>query len=82
MHETFIAMSGSIYGVWGVGPTIERAEANLRKAGGVKSNRVYRFASELPFAPRDRDATAEEADCWIGRDGSMSWTRCEKTIVS
>jgi len=85
MYEMFIAVCGSksYGGEWGVGKTIAHAITNLREAGGyLRHHIIYRFTSELPFAPRDRDCTDQEADCWVGRDGNMSWIRCEREIVA
>ena len=40
-----------------------------------------RFTSKLPFAPFDRKAEEGEADAWVGQDGSLNWTRCERELV-
>lgn len=74
-------MSGGIYGYFGKGYTLEEAKKAWRKAGGKKNQNFYReivFQSNLPFAPMDRAATEEEADAWIGKDGSVNWIRCEQ----
>lgn len=80
MHERYIATSGGLYGNWGNGDTVEDAKKNLRKAGGkIKGCKLWKFTSQLPFAPTDKQiAEQAEADCWIGRDGSMSWVRCQR----
>ena len=84
MHEHYLAITvGDIYGYWGAGGTVDEAVKKMRKAGAKKRDayRVYRFTSELPFAPSERKATAEEADCWIGRDGSCNWIRCDRELI-
>ncbi len=82
MNERFIciSMESSCYGHWGTGDTLEKAKKALRKAGGkVKGCRVIRFTSDLPFAPVTKlKADETEADCWVGRDGSVNWVRCER----
>ena len=84
MNERYIAISGSGgYGSWGAGPTINDAKRNLHQARGkVRGLRVFRFTSESPFAPADRDAGEDEADCWVGQDGSVNWIRCEREEVA
>jgi hypothetical protein len=76
-HERFIAFG---LGYWGTGSTIEKAKKQLRKAGGRLRNgyNIYRFWSEKPFAPSERPANEDESDCWVGRDGSINWVRCER----
>lgn len=65
-------------GVWGSGATLDEARKNFKKAKGKKIVHAYKFTSDLPFAPTNRPANADESDCWVGRDGSMSWVRCER----
>jgi len=86
MNERWIVKSfdpKTIGGNWGVGATREEAVANARKAGAKKRDkfRVWRFTSELPFAPIDRGAFNDEADCWVGQDGSTNWIRCERELI-
>lgn len=84
MNERFIAVTkGGLYGYWAGGATLEEAVKGLRKAGAKKRApyRVYKFTSELPFAPAKREATEGEADCWIGQDGSCNWIRCEREEI-
>lgn len=81
MHEFFIvATIETGGGHFGKGKTLTEAEAALRKAGGKKRAKriIHRFYSELPFAPFDRPATENEADAWMGKDGSLNWIRCKK----
>lgn len=84
MNERYIALSGGIYGHWGVGSSVIEAVANAKRAGAKKRDgcRVFRFWSELPFAPATRPAHEDEADCWVGRDGSCNWIRCEREELS
>lgn len=84
MHVLHIVVGGKgLYGHYGKGTTLAEAQAAYKKAGGKKRDKqiVHRFESELPFAPFDRDATDEEADAWVGRDGSINWLRCQRTAV-
>lgn len=85
MNERYIAMSGDgLYGHWGAGDTAEDARKKLKKAGGkVEGCILYRFTSELPFAAADKKVADDtEADCWVGRDGSMNWIRCKREEVA
>ena len=84
MHVRYIAMTTGFFGHWGVGGTQAKAVEKMRKSGAKTRDhyRVYRFASELPFAPADREATDLEADCWIGQDGSCNWIRCKRSVVT
>lgn len=85
MHERVIILSRSQYGGnWGAGPTVEAALAKLKEHGGKRREikRGWRFISELPFAPPDRDATEGEADCWVDRDGTVNWLRCGRTNLT
>lgn len=83
MNLRFIAVIGSGSGYWGAGETKDQAIAKMRKAGcrlaDVKKASIYQFSSELPFAPANREAEDDEADCWVGQDGSMNWIRCDRT---
>lgn len=88
MHERFIALSTGkgFGGYWGSGETLEKAKKNLKASGGHVGKkpglRVFRFTSELPFAPAAcLQATDQEADCWVGQDGSMNWVRCQREEV-
>lgn len=79
--ERFLVMSGGLYGHYGFGDTLQQARQRWRKYGGKKKEgnyREFRFYSRLQFAPPDRDAEHTEADCWVGRDGSITFVRCEK----
>ena len=83
MNERYIAMTREFYGHWGAGTTIEEAKKNLKKSGGkIKNCRILKFTSKLPFAPANREANENEADSWIGRDGSTNWVRCEREELS
>ena len=85
MNERYIVTSGGLYGHFGSGSTLDEAKKNWRKAGGLKREGNYReqkFVSEMPFAPANRQATKEEADCWIGQDGSTNWVGCERIILT
>lgn len=69
---------------WGLGSTADEAEKNWKASGGRKRDRraLYEFRSKLPFAPRDRDATEEESDFWIGDDWMIYTVRCEYELIS
>lgn len=80
-HELFIARSFDGYGGhWGVGASRNAAVEKMRAAGAKKRDRykLWRFYSELPFAPTDRDAHEDEADAFVGGDGTVNWIRCER----
>lgn len=84
MRERYIARTvGGLYGYWGAGRIEDEAIEKMRKSGAKRRDpyRVYKFTSDLPFAPVDREATEQEADCWVGEDGSCNWIRCERTVV-
>lgn len=84
-YELYIVTSGGMYGHYGKGATLEEARKAWRKAGGRKAEgnvRELLFISRLPFAPFDRNATEQEADAWIGRDGSINWVRCTREEVN
>lgn len=78
MNRRFICMSA---GYWGGGETVSEALGKLKKCSGKmpKDFVVTMFESELSFAPSDRVALDGESDCWVGKDGSMNWVRCERT---
>ena len=86
MNERFVCIGrprgrDSYGGRWGAGDSLEAAVANYRKAGGSTARGAWKsfsFVSGLPFAPTDREATDDEADCWVGGDGSIYWIRCER----
>lgn len=85
MFKRFIATSFSKFeGHWGSGDTVEEAKKNLRSArGNPKKCKMYQFTSDLPFAPSSKLKVDEnEADCWMGSDGSMSWIRCEREEIT
>lgn len=84
MFELYLVTSGGLYGHFGRGSTEEEAVSRWKKAGGKKKEgnyRVQKFTSDKPFAPADRDANADEADAWIGSDGSTNWIRSEREIL-
>lgn len=87
MNSWYIAKTKELYGSYGNGPTAEEAIANMKKAhkgqGRIKKDgfTLFKFTSELPFAPRERTATDGEADAWCGKDGSLNWVRCEREIL-
>jgi hypothetical protein len=83
-HRRYIVLESKdgIWGHWGRGATLDEARENLRRAArrpgkARPADREYEFASDLPFAPGDREATDDEADAWIGQDGSLNWIRCQ-----
>ncbi len=86
MHKFFIVMSGGLYGHFGKGYTLDQAQAAWKKAGGRKKEggyKEYAFLSSLPFAPIEKlKADDNEADAWVGRDGSLNWVRCEKLVLT
>jgi hypothetical protein len=82
MHTRFIIMS---YGHFGVGATLDEAIVNHKKArrgqGRLPKDAkvlAFKYESPLPFCPvtETRDATEDEADAWVGRDGSTNYVRC------
>jgi len=75
MNKHFIVMDASC---WGGGETIEKATKNFKKAGGRKVIKLFRFTSELPFAPSNRDATEDEADAYVTRYGELVSIRCQQ----
>ncbi len=82
-YVKFIAVTGDgVFGFYGNGVSEETAIATLRKAAKKKiamsKIKIVKFTSELPFAPSDREATAEESDAYISKDGSVNWVRCER----
>ena len=84
-YKRFIFINSGIYGHFGYGSTLDEAKANYKKAGGKLTDNkkklkvgYWEFVSDLPFAPAGRDATEQEADSWIGQDGSINWIRCER----
>lgn len=84
MNELYIVTGGGMYGHYGKGRTLAEAHAAYRKAGGKHRGVMLteqRFTSELPFAPFDRDARPDEADAWVGRDGSINWVRCDRELI-
>lgn len=90
MNERYLVIGrprgrGEYGGRWGSGETAKAATLNYRKAGGSTAkdvSKMFRFTSELPFAPTDREATDAEADCWVGGDGAINWVRCEREEVT
>jgi hypothetical protein len=86
MNKRFIAVVGcSSFGHWGAGKTMTEAKKNLLKHAGktqfkeLESTLKYiRFTSELPFAPPNRKANKNEADCWIGQTGCVYAIRCKR----
>lgn len=90
MHTRYLAMffSYNTGGFWGTGETLEEAVANLMKEGKghvrtikKKGFTKYRFDSTLPFAPSDREATADESDMWVDAGGAMNWLRCVREEI-
>lgn len=92
MHVRYIVTSGGLYGYFGVGDTLADADAvhakTYRKHTGrrrPKGETLYavRYHSALPFCPatEKRDATDDESDAYVGRDGSSNWVRCVATKV-
>lgn len=88
MYIRFIAVTiGQPYGYYAYGDTIPESVTKLwkiskKKKLDAKKYRVWKFRSELPFAATSkRKADENEADCWIGQDGSISWVRCEREEV-
>jgi len=66
-------------GFWGCGETLSEAKKQFSKMGGRLSGPHYinRFVSNLPFAPRGREAGEGESDCWMSEGGFMRYIRCE-----
>jgi hypothetical protein len=90
MNERYIVGWGNqrtYVAYWGTGDTRQEAEKNLMKAAGKRSlpktTKVWRFTSELPFVPATdkREATENEADAYMTRDGMQEWIRCEREEI-
>ncbi len=84
MHERFIAVSSAsgFSGHWGSGNTEMGALENLRQQKPSPAPIVmWRFFGDLPFAPADREAEDNEADCWAGSHSLFS-LRCQRERVS
>ena len=80
MNKRFIVIGR---GYWGAGETIRAATMKLKEAGGNPREDcfIYEFRSELPFAPPNREATEEEADCWVDIAGCTTWVRCKRELI-
>lgn len=80
-NEFWIVMDAGMYGQFGKGATQNDARTAYRKAGGKgRKVRIQQFESDKPFAPFDRQATEDEADAWVGEDGSTNWVRCKRVL--
>lgn len=85
MNEYFILLGVTkdrFGGYWGGGATIEDAKKKFRKAGGRTVTVVNRFTSALPFVAADREATEQEADAYVSKDGTLCWIRCERKVLA
>lgn len=85
----YIVSTVGLFGYWGRGETLDEAMENLKRAARGSRERVTKksqlrinkFTSDLLFAPVDRLAEDDEADCWVGKDGSLHWIRCERELI-
>ena len=81
MNEFFVIVSSgqSQTKYWGRGPTIAKAKKEHAQAGGKNDGEliIFRFISEFPFAPMNREATKTEADVWIDENGTVHIVHCE-----
>lgn len=80
-HDTEVNVRFMVAGNqhWGCGESLAEANQNFKKAGGkgrVDKLQCFIFIASVPFAPYDRDATEQEADCWVTQDGCCHWVRC------
>jgi len=86
MYERFIAIANLQFGgEWAMGDTAEEAQKRLKtrvKRSKVYATKLWRFWSELPFAPTDREATKEEADAYMTADGSLCSIRAEREMIT
>lgn len=84
-HTKYIVLTKELYGHWGIGFSLNEALLRCAASGAsiaeVDMATKYVFRSPLPFAPADREATEEEADCWVGADGWVYWLRCNRWEV-
>ena len=83
LYERYIVTTWKDAGFWGAGDTLNDAARQCRRAAGlrrlpVEKTEAFIFMSERPFAPLDRDATDDEADCYVTAHGSMCWVRCNR----
>lgn len=82
MNRRFILVSD---GYWSIGETLCEAYGALKKVCGSHSKFfiAHMFESDLPFVPvgLSRMALDGESDCWMGRDGSLNWVRCDHTLL-
>ena len=71
-------------GEYGIGDTMQEAMREFHQAGG-KSKQIrfiYKFTADVPFAPSSQPvARDDQADAWVGRDGSVSWIRCRREQI-
>lgn len=95
MFTRFMAVTNDgVYGHFGCGDTLEEALKTLKASGGEIRKRgdsfapkkgyaltAYKFTSEYPFAPYDREATEEEADCWVNDMGNICSFQCQREKV-
>jgi hypothetical protein len=81
MFNKFVALSylkGAMH--YGYGDSLGDAARRCKKAARSKSLEVYgyRFESDLPFAPQNREANDGESDVWFADDLNLHWKRCKK----
>lgn len=80
----FIILGAKKYcGYWGQGTTLDEAKKQYKKAGGTTKGitAIYQFTSDKPFAPSNREATADESDAYMDKGGGLNWIRCERKEI-
>lgn len=83
-HVRFIVQSFKDFsGSWGRGEDLVEAKANLKKNNGKVKNivKAWKFTSDLPFAPGDREANEDESDAYISNNGMIHWIRCHREEI-
>lgn len=82
MNERYVVVGRSKTaggGSYGFGPTLKEASRKFSESGGDSDVKavVYKFRSELPFAPANCEAREDEADAYVNQIGQVHWLRCE-----
>lgn len=80
MYQYFIVTS---HGYFGGASTLKEAKDKHDSIAGEPVDKiiVFRFMSELPFAPSDREAKEDEADAYMDQYGMLYWIRCKKEKI-
>jgi hypothetical protein len=73
-------------GYFGTGDTLEKAEANYRKASKSRKKILdvgrFEFASTREFSKDNKHPAKEhEADAYVNTQGDICWIRCVKKEI-